>query len=87
MVKYVKTIEQPVYFDKSEHNSDHFGKVTFMHTKELLQSRSFQGVGRIRLHNHQKHVVGLVVYKEYIYVVRCFHCIIYSFTNKGLLRP
>ena len=42
-------------------------------------------VGRIRLHNHQKPVLGLVVYKEHIYTVHHLNFIVYCFSKCGIL--
>ena len=67
---------------------DDIGKVIFNQTVEESLSAmkgEVKEVGRIRLHNHQAHVIGLVIYKEYIYVVHSSNLIIYCFTLAGAL--
>ena len=65
------------------------GKVVYTQTDEEHLSSvkgELKEVGRIRLHNHQKLVMGLVVYKEYVYVVHISNLIIYCFTLNGTLH-
>ena len=68
---------------------DDLGNVVFTQTDEDSLS-SVKGevkeVGRIRLHNHRTHVMGLVVYKEHIYVAHTSNLIIYCFTLNGTLH-
>ena len=68
---------------------DDLGKVVFTQTDEeplISVKRELKEAGRIRLHNHQELVMGLVVYKEHIYVVHSSNLIIYCFTLKGTLH-
>ena len=68
---------------------DDLGNVVFTQIDEEPLS-SVKGevkeVGMIRLHNHQTHVIGLVVYKDHIYVAHTSNLIIYCFTLNGTLH-
>ena len=71
------------------------GKVELTQTEEAIgggENRKLttgnikvKEVGRIRLYNHQKPVLGLVVYKEHIYTIHLSNFIVYCFTECGIL--
>ena len=71
------------------------GMVGIKQTEETIRNRmkckqgtgsiELKEAGRIRLHNQQHSVLGLVVYKEHIYAVHLTSFIVYCFTNDGSL--
>ena len=55
------------------------------HNKEKTSNEDMKEVARIRLHNHQQSVLGLVVYEEHIYVAHRINFTVYCFTPDGIL--